>query len=515
MGGVMEWTGREADALRTALRLTNEEFADTLGVSPRAVAKWRSGGDGSISLQVQRMFDTVLDRATPAQRERFEQLTGLASGVPDATDELRARLDAATNLHSALNWLQSEGDRDAAAGVLAAAARLGTANGPRWRVAETDRSAVAAKLHQFYADGFAEQRPVRVGLGDADIDLTVLSSADWLGSVVDLQADEEGPRFTYDHDAVAVPQPESDLWRNVAETRLAECLVQDTRFIDGQLYRMTAWESVAGEGVRASFTLGSFAQYALTVDLLEAETFAAVQAGGDVLALRQLLMPTVDSVLTPSSRNCMGGPLALTAFARPAAGRRPADFALLVQERGAKVLNASKRLAVIPKCFHEPTSEPTWDVSVATSLHRELEEELFGKPEVDTTLGRRRIIDPMHPDLLTDPMRYLVDAGGEVWSAENIGFGFNLLTGNYEFPCLVAVHDEGFWQCCGGEVEANWESERISLVSSRDEAGLRSLMLNPAWSDEGLFAFLLGLRRLHELHPERVALPDFEIGLIR
>lgn len=64
----------------------------------------------------------------------------------------------------------------------------------------------------------------------------------------------------------------------------------------------------------------------------------------------------------------------------------------------------------------------------------------------------------------------------------------------------------------GGDVESNWESERITLVSSQDEAGLRALTHNSAWSDEGLFAFVLGLRRLHELHPERVALPHFEIG---
>ena len=167
---------------------------------------------------------------------------------------------------------------------------------------------------------------------------------------------------------------------------------------------------------------------------------------------------------------------------------------------------------MIPKCFHEPTSEPTWEVGVGTSLARELEEELFGKAEVDTTLDTRRTIDPMHPDLLTGPMRYLTEAGPGAWSMECTGFGFNLLTGNYEFPCLVAVHDEGFWQRCGGDVESNWESERISLVSSQDEASLRALVHNPAWSDEGLFAFVLGLRRLHELHPERVALPHFEIG---
>lgn len=510
MTSVVEWTTREADALRAALRLTNEEFAEELGVSARSVALWRKGSDGAISLQIQRIFDTVLEQATESQRARFAQLAGLgeAAGMSDA---LRSRLDVATNLHSALSWLQSGEDDDAAARVLAAAARVDAATGPRWRMAETDRSAVAQRLHQYYADGFGDHRPVCVGLGDVDIDLTILSAADWFSNPVDLQADEAAERFAYDHAAAVVPKPDSDTWRRAAETRLAECLVQETRFVDGQLYRMTGWEAQP-DGVRTSFTTGSFAQYALTVDLLEAETFAAAQGGGEALPLRDLMMPTVESVLTPGSRNCMGGALALTAFARPAQGTRPADFALLIQERGAKVLNASGRLAVIPKCFHEPTSEPSWEVSVGTSLARELEEELFGKAEVDTTLDTRRTIDPMHPDLLTAPMRYLTEAGPDAWSMECTGFGFNLLTGNYEFPCLVAVHDEGFWQRCGGDVESNWESERITLVSSQDAAGLRALTHNPAWSDEGLFAFVLGLRRLHELHPERVALPHFEIG---
>ncbi|GGU37459.1 helix-turn-helix domain-containing protein [Nocardioides albus] len=510
MTSVVEWSPREAEALRAALRLTNEEFAEQLGVSVRAVANWRKGGESAISLQIQRIFDTVLERATDDERERFERLAGLGAAAADG-DELRRRLEAATNLHSAVGWLQGGRDDDAGAGVLAAAAQLDTATGPRWRTAETNRSAVAERLHQYYADGFDDRRPVQIDLDNASIAMTILSGADWLSRPLDLRADEAVGRFTYDHDAAVVPQPESNTWRLAAATRLAECLVQETRFVDGQLYRMTGWES-RPDGVRTSFTTGSFAQYALTVDLLEAETLAAVQTGGEALPLRDLMLPTVDSVLDPGSRNCMGGALALTAFARPAQGARPADFALLIQERGAKVLNASRRLAVIPKCFHEPTSEPTWDVSVGTSLARELEEELFGKPEVDTTLDTRRTVDPMHPDLLTRPMRYLTETSPAGWSMECTGFGFNLLTGNYEFPCLVAVHDEGFWHRCGGDVESNWESERITLVSSQDEAGLRALTHNAAWSDEGLFAFVLGLRRLHELHPERVALPHFEIG---
>jgi transcriptional regulator with XRE-family HTH domain len=106
MTSVIEWTSREADALRAALRLTNEEFAEQLGVSARSVALWRKGGTGAISLQVQRLFDTVLESATNSQRERFAQLAGLDK-VAGNGDEMRSRLDAAVNLHSALAWLQS------------------------------------------------------------------------------------------------------------------------------------------------------------------------------------------------------------------------------------------------------------------------------------------------------------------------------------------------------------------------------------------------------------------------
>lgn len=89
-----------------------------------------------------------------------------------------------------------------------------------------------------------------------------------MSSPVDLQTSEVGQRFTYDHEAVAVPRPASVTWRQAAATRLAECRVQETRFVNDQLYRMTPLP----EGVRTSFTTGSFARYALTADLLEAET---------------------------------------------------------------------------------------------------------------------------------------------------------------------------------------------------------------------------------------------------
>jgi hypothetical protein len=103
------------------------------------------------------------------------------------------------------------------------------------------------------------------------------------------------------------------------------------------------------------------------------------------------------------------------------------------------------------------------------------------------------------------------DTGG--YRTECVGFGINLLSGNYEFACLILIDDEEWWARFGSQVEANWEIERIRLYSSRDTAGLRDIMRDPRWSNEGLFALAQGLRRLAELdRTQRVAAPRIEVG---
>lgn len=39
---IFEWTGREAVALQAALRMTNEGYAEHLGIATRTVASWRA-----------------------------------------------------------------------------------------------------------------------------------------------------------------------------------------------------------------------------------------------------------------------------------------------------------------------------------------------------------------------------------------------------------------------------------------------------------------------------------------
>ncbi|MGH8902150.1 MAG: hypothetical protein ACRDYA_10825 [Egibacteraceae bacterium] len=74
---VGRWTGREAQALRYALRMTFDEFAEHLGVARRTVAKWMAEGADIVPLLVlQEALDTALDRASDQAKRRFTSLLG-------------------------------------------------------------------------------------------------------------------------------------------------------------------------------------------------------------------------------------------------------------------------------------------------------------------------------------------------------------------------------------------------------------------------------------------------------
>ena len=66
-----QWTGASASALRLAMRLSNERFAEHLGVSVRAVAKWRAQPDMTLTPLYQQVLDTALSQLDDSARQRF------------------------------------------------------------------------------------------------------------------------------------------------------------------------------------------------------------------------------------------------------------------------------------------------------------------------------------------------------------------------------------------------------------------------------------------------------------
>ena len=68
-----------------------------------------------------------------------------------------------------------------------------------------------------------------------------------------------------------------------------------------------------------------------------------------------------------------------------------------------------------------------------------------------------------------------------------MGFGINLLTGNYEFGCLMYLSDEEFWARHGGACLPNWEADDMQTFSTADADGLRDMIADGRWTNEGLF----------------------------
>lgn len=298
---------------------------------------------------------------------------------------------------------------------------------------------------------------------------------------------------------------------NAAVQRLAETVAIEAPLVDAPLYRLLGLD-VSPARIVGTVGLTTFVGYAVTLDLLENELIDALASDeptkpGD-LPLRDRYLPTRASVFDLAGRLCVGGALALCAIARPGrrARRGAGDYVLFVQERSGRVLNAARRLAVIPKSFHEPLVDYAEDAQFFMTLEREMEEELFGRDDVDSVLEDLRHADPMHPSRLSGPMRWLV-ANPDAWRMECTGFGYNLVSGNFECAGLIVIEDEVWWDRFGGQITANWESDGLRRYSTLDHDTVADLVRDPAWSNEGLFALLQGIRRLSEIGGDRVNLP--------
>ncbi|MEV4728881.1 transcriptional regulator [Saccharopolyspora sp. NPDC049426] len=522
------WTGGRANALQRALRLTNEAFADRLGTAVRTVAKWNGNPDTEPGSELQQALDTVLHQADDQVKARFSLLLARGrpgetalTGTADApagrdTTEAERRMSTDPNVGAALDWVEQKAGWSSGTArkeVLARIAALepNALRDRRSRRSRVDQHQLATALQDYYAGAPAGWGTYAARIEQEQSAITsVLTSADWL----DLRCvlTPENDQLDLERKAPEYEAALDDFATDKAIQRIAETLEEDTRLVNASLYRLL--EADVGPGkLRGSFGIAEFVQYALTMDLLEGEMVDAIAEGrstrpGD-LPLRDHYLPDAGSVLDTRQRLCAGGPLALCAIARPARGRRPADYVLLVQERGGNVLNASRRLAPIPKSFHEPLIDQREDTQIGLTLQREMEEELFGRDDVDNTISPQRSADPMHPSRLSAPMRWLTE-NSDQWLMECTGLGLNLVSGNYEFASLIVIQDEEFWQRFGGQVEANWESSRLQQFSSMDRELLAELAADVAWSNEGLFAFLQGLRRLSELDSPRVDAPAIE-----
>jgi hypothetical protein len=508
------WTGQAAGALQAALRLSNEAFAEHLGVGVRTVASWHQKPDLRPRPEMQQILDSALDRAPQAVKDRFVTLSG--GPTADSNPAADQRLAADAHIGAALEQLDQDAGwapGTARGEVSARMAGLDVRDlqdraSRRRRVGQRQ---IADALAGYYlgAGGDPVHGCYGAHIGDGKAIMTsVLTQPGWLDLACPLAGATDGLRLA--RGSASSDRPMDYPAASAAAQRLAETLVAGTRLMDMPLYRLLTISPRQGL-ITGSLGVTRFVRYALTLDMLEGELADALADGRDVrpgsLPLRDRYLPDLRSVLDISQRLCTGGVLALCAIARPASPYRgPADYVLIVQERSGQVINAARSLAVIPKGFHQPMTDYAADARIGATLRREMEEELFGRVEADCTALVGAIADPMHPERLSKPMRWLM-SHPDLHRIECTGFGLNLVSGNYEFASLIVIDSEEFWSEHGRAVEANWESLALRQYSSLDSDALAELAGDPAWNNESLFAFAQGLRRLSEAGDDRVNVP--------
>jgi transcriptional regulator with XRE-family HTH domain len=104
---IATWSGPQADLLRQAFRMTNESFADHLGVSARTVANWRGNPEVTPRPATQEILDSALERAPDRVKAQFALLIGPATlkrvagqSLFNATnEELAKNVYGATSMH--------------------------------------------------------------------------------------------------------------------------------------------------------------------------------------------------------------------------------------------------------------------------------------------------------------------------------------------------------------------------------------------------------------------------------
>ncbi|MFM9611520.1 NUDIX domain-containing protein [Streptomyces sp. V2] len=87
MDVVEVWNGHYACVLQAALRMTNEGFAERLGIAPRTVAGWRANPDAVLRGETQQLLDGVYESVPPTVRKRFVlMLTSERRSTPGSGD---------------------------------------------------------------------------------------------------------------------------------------------------------------------------------------------------------------------------------------------------------------------------------------------------------------------------------------------------------------------------------------------------------------------------------------------
>jgi hypothetical protein len=360
--------------------------------------------------------------------------------------------------------------------------------------------------------------------GGNRVTTTVVTKETWVGLQADLDKIRcvltQRPAASGDGQIVAAGKTHGiEIWNpRIAADRLAKygALIasSDSKIYDQEHYRILSMGGFP-RTLKASFALDTYYRYRFGVGLIVEELTVALMENGlsadavvrgkaDLLPLRQYFLPNPSRFEDYLSRVCVGGVEVTFAMARP-----EGDFVILTQVRSSQVDGAQGWRSIVPMAYHQPMVDAEAEVSIESSVFREIFEELFSGKEAEENVKR------------IEPDWYVDESPALKWLKKNrynltvkcTCFALNLLLGTYEFGILLVVHDPAFWKKFGKQITTNWEikkSKKIETASSRDLIGLAGLMADEPWAGPGLMSLVEGLSLLKALEPKRVPRLTFQ-----
>jgi hypothetical protein len=282
------WTGRSANALRQALRMTHEGFAAKLGTSVRGVAKWSAEPDVVPVTELQRALDTMLSQSTEDSKSRFRMLQTSPSQIAisaasnsaalqdDLASDLKLDHDPATA--DLLDWLDTHAGWNAGTARSRVRATLNTRDEQRSRAlararADVPRSEIAATLGRFYDVAGSDMIAFSAQLGGEErADTSIVTRPEWLDLRLILGVGDDQLRL---RSASPAAERLDGLAADAAVERIGHMVARGTRFANRPLYQLSQLE-VGERRLSGEVALTDFITYALTMDVLEHETLDAI-----------------------------------------------------------------------------------------------------------------------------------------------------------------------------------------------------------------------------------------------
>jgi len=225
--------------------------------------------------------------------------------------------------------------------------------------------------------------------------------------------------------------------------------------------------------------------------------------GHDTLILRNEIIPTGKELASFDDRVCGGGVLVCLALAEPDSS----GFKIICHRRTEQVRDHKRCLSVIPRGFHKATVDRKKELNPYNSVMRELYKELLGGADASGP-----IIRSGHDWYMYRPQMQWFCEHPNKYHVECTSFAINLLTGNYGLGILLVIDDPHYYEVHQRVEEFSTdEVEKQKIVSSLLKEEVSELILQPDWSPDGRMALIEGLRRLAQLYPDKVDLPDIQV----